>query len=62
MSKDRVQTGIRLEAELLYKLSYVAKKNSRSMNGQMEFLALQCVEEYEEKHGIIPVDENVIYK
>lgn len=62
MSKDRVQTGIRLEPELLYKLSYVAKKSSRSMNGQIEFLALQCVEEYEERHGVIPVDENALYK
>ncbi len=62
MSKDRVQTGIRLEPELLYKLSYVAKKSSRSMNGQIEFLALQCVEEYEAKYGTIPVDENALYK
>ena len=62
MSKDRVQTGIRLEPELLYKISYVAKKNSRSMNGQIEFLVTQCIDEYELKHGSIPVDENALYK
>ena len=62
MAKDRVQTGIRFEPELLYKLAYVARENFRSMNGQLEFLAIQCVREYEAKFGPIPVDEEVLYK
>ena len=62
MGKDRVQTGIRFEPELLYKISYIAKENSRSMNGQLEFLATQCVKEYETKFGEILVDDSSIYK
>ena len=62
MSKDRVQTGIRFEPELLYKISYVAKDNARSMNGQLEFLAMQCVKEYEASYGPIPVDDGLLYK
>ena len=62
MAANKVQTGIRFEPELLYKIAYVAKKNLRSMNGQIEFLAQQCVKEYEEQNGEIPVDENEMYK
>ena len=62
MATNKVQTGIRFEPELLYKIAYVAKKNLRSMNGQIEFLAQQCVKEYEEQNGEIPVDENEMYK
>ena len=62
MAVNKVQTGIRLEPEMLYKIAYVAKKNMRSMNGQIEFLVQQCVKEYEEQNGEIPVDENEVYK
>lgn len=62
MAVNKIQTGIRLEPELLYKIAYVAKKNLRSMNGQIEFLAQQCVTEYEKQNGEIPVDENELYK
>ena len=62
MAVNKVQTGIRLEPEMLYKIAYVAKKNMRSMNGQVEFLVQQCVKEYEEQNGEIPVDENEVYK
>lgn len=62
MSKNKAQTCIRIEPEMLYKIAYVAKKNMRSMNGQIEFLVQQCVKEYEEQNGEIPVDENEVYK
>ena len=62
MSKNKAQTCIRVEPEMLYKIAYVAKKNMRSMNGQIEFLVQQCVKEYEEQNGEIPVDENEVYK
>ncbi len=62
MATNKVQTGIRFEPELLYKIAYVAKQNKRSLNAQLEFLAQECVREFEQAHGAIPVDENEIYK
>ena len=38
---------------LLRKLTYIARKNHRSLNAQLEHLAQQCVDEYEEEHGTI---------
>ncbi len=62
MATNRVQTGIRFEPELLYKLTQVAKHNRRSLNAQLEYLAQICVEEFESKHGEIELDENEMYK
>lgn len=62
MAVNKIQTGIRFEPELLYKMTYVAKENKRSFNGQMEYLAMQCIKKFEEEHGVIPVDENCMYK
>ena len=61
MATNKVQTGIRFEPELLYKITQVAKNNKRSLNAQLEFLAQQCVREYEKENGEILLDENVIY-
>ena len=61
MATSKIQTGIRFEPELLYKITQIAKKNKRSLNTQLEFLAEKCVEEYEKENGEILVDENVIY-
>lgn len=61
MATTKIQTGIRFEPELLYKITQVAKKNKRSLNAQLEFLAQNCVEEYEKGNGAIPVDENELY-
>ena len=62
MATNKIQTGIRFEPELLYKISYVAKENNRSLNAQLEFLAQVCVKEYEAVNGRIPVDESSLYK
>lgn len=59
---NKVQTGIRFSPELLHKISFVAAQNMRSLNGQLEFLAQQCVQAYEAENGEIPLDENQIYK
>ena len=47
MATNRIQTGIRFEPELLYKITQIAKSNKRSLNAQLEFLAQNCVDEYE---------------
>ena len=62
MATNKVQTGIRFEPELLYKISYVAKDNKRSLNAQLEFLAQCCVKEYEAVNGDIPVSDELLYK
>lgn len=62
MATNKVQTGIRFEPELLYKISYVAKDNKRSLNAQLEYLAQICVKEYEASNGVIPVDEDALYR
>ena len=61
MATNKVQTGIRFEPELLYKIAQIAKKNKRSLNAQLEFLAQECVEKFEADNGEIPIDENEIY-
>lgn len=62
MATNKIQTGIRFEPELLYKIAYVAKDNKRSLNAQLEYLAQACVKEYETANGSIPVDEEQLYK
>ncbi len=53
MVKNKIQTGIRFEPELLAKITFLAKQNKRSLNAQLEFLAEEYVKEYEEKNGEI---------
>lgn len=56
MPTQKVQTGIRFQGELLDKISYIAKQNHRSFNAQMEYLADECVKQYEKEHGPIPTE------
>ena len=62
MATNKIQTGIRFDPELLYKIAYVAKDNKRSLNAQLEYLAQNCVREYEAANGPIPVDEEQLYR
>ena len=62
MATNKIQTGIRFEPELLYKIAYVAKNNKRSLNAQLEYLAQVCVKEFEAANGEIPVEEEQLYK
>ena len=62
VATNKIQTGIRFEPELLYKISYVAKENNRSLNAQLEYLSKMCVKEYEELNGSIPVDDEKLYR
>ena len=61
MATNKIQTGIRFEPELLYKITQVAKMNKRSLNAQLEYLAQECVKDYEKENGDIPLDENEMY-
>ena len=62
MATNKIQTGIRFDPELLYKIAYIAKDNKRSLNAQLEYLAQNCVKEYEKENGSIPADEEALYK
>ena len=62
MATNKIQTGIRFEPELLYKITYVAKANKRSLNAQLEYLAQECVKEYESANGKIAANEEKMYK
>ncbi|MBO7251151.1 MAG: hypothetical protein J6V25_00845 [Oscillospiraceae bacterium] len=62
MATNKIQTGIRFDPELLYKITYVAKENKRSLNAQLEFLAQECVKEFESVNGKIAVSDEKIYK
>ncbi len=59
MSTNKIQTGIRFTPEMLYKITHIAKNNLRSLNAQLEFLAKQCIDEYEKENGSIDVPEDV---
>ncbi len=56
MATDKIQTGIRFEPELLAKITYIAKFNKRSLNGQLEYLAEECVRKFENENGTIDAD------
>ena len=62
MATNKIQTGIRFEPELLYKIAYVAKENNRSLNAQLEYVAKVCVKEFEDQNGRIPVDDEKLYR
>ena len=53
MSSLKQQTGIRFSPELVDKMAYIAQKNKRSFNGEMEFLVEGYVRDYERMHGKI---------
>lgn len=62
MATNKIQTGIRFEPELLYKIAYVAKENKRSLNAQLEYLAQNCVKDYEAANGIIETNDDILYR
>lgn len=61
MATNKIQTGIRFEPELLCKITKVAKANKRSLNAQLEFLAQNCVKEYERENGVISLNDDELY-
>ena len=57
MATDKIQTGIRVHEEMLKKITYIAKKNHRSLNAQLEHLTQECIDAYEQQHGKINTEE-----
>ena len=57
MATDKIQSAIRFEENMLRKITVIAKFNRRSVNAQLEFLAEQCIREFEKEHGEIEINE-----
>lgn len=53
MRKEVTKFTVRLHPELAKKLNYVADYYGRSQNGQIVWLAKQCIAEFEREHGRI---------
>lgn len=47
--------SIRIDEDMLDKLHYIANYEGRSANGQILILIRDCIENYENHHGTIPV-------
>lgn len=54
----RVATQIRIDEIAYKKTKYIAKKESRATNSQIEYFVKLGVEAYEKEHGIISLPEN----
>jgi hypothetical protein len=50
--------SIRIDSGVLNKLHVVADYEGRSANSQILILIRDCIEKYEEKHGVIQVGNN----
>jgi len=57
MATNKIQTGIRFREEMLLKITYIAKRNHRSLNAQLEFITRNCIDEYELNKGEIKLSE-----
>ncbi len=54
----RVATQIRIDEIAYKKTKYIAKKESRATNSQIEYFVKLGVEAYEKEHGVISLPEN----
>lgn len=58
MEKNK-HLGIKTDIESHYKLSYVAKYEGRSINGQVLYLIRQNIMSFEKEHGKIELPEDL---
>ena len=57
MPKERIAFQVRLEESTHAKLKYIADKELRNLNSQLEYYVLKGIEKYEKEHGTIPPSE-----
>ena len=53
MATSKIQTGLRLEELALKKITYIAKKQRRSLNAEIELAVDKSIADYEALHGDI---------
>lgn len=49
--------GLHIDAELHYKLHYLAKYEGRSANGEVLYLIRKAISKFEEQHGKIELPQ-----
>ena len=57
MAHLKIQTGLRLEEPTLRKITYIAKKQKRSLNAEIEFAVENAIAKYEKDNGVIQLQE-----
>jgi len=55
MATDKRPFTMRMQAENFEKIKHIAEANKRSIAMQIEYLIEQCVLDFENTHGVIPV-------
>lgn len=60
MKKEFPRYTLRVSAELLYKLGYIAHFEGRTKNKEMEFMLRKNIGEFERLHGEIPVPNDIL--
>ena len=55
MTTKKVQTGLRLPIQMYAKIKALAQQDSRTINNLLELILKNYIEDYENKHGEIPV-------
>lgn len=56
-TKDVKHIGLCVSPEVHDKLRYLATYEGRTINGQVQYLILQCIREFEKEHGPINLEE-----
>lgn len=59
-NRNNKHLGIEVEPELHYKIKQIAKYEGRSVNGQIIYLVRQCIREFEQREGRIPLPEEPV--
>ncbi len=54
------QYGLRIPAEIMDKLKYIADRNGRSANKEIEQLIIKHIESWEKSHGPILFDDGFV--
>lgn len=57
--KNEKHLGIRINANLHYKLHYVARFDGRSGNGEILYIIRQYIAEFEKKYGEIKLNKEL---
>ena len=55
--EKEMHLGLRIDAELHYKLHYLARYEGRSANGEVLYLIRKAIAEFEKQNGSIVIPE-----
>ena len=56
MKDNKTRYTLRIDAQQLEKLQYIAEYEGRTKNGQLVYMVNRLIEEFEKKHGPIETD------